>query len=38
MSEDTVKVHVKEIIKRLRVKNRTQAALVAIGAAFPQAL
>ncbi len=38
LSEDTVKVHVKEIIKRLRVKNRTQAALVATGAAFPQAL
>lgn len=33
LSEDTVKVHVKEIIKRLRVKNRTQAALVATGAA-----
>lgn len=36
LSEDTVKVHVKEIIKRLRVKNRTQAALVATGVAFPQ--
>lgn len=36
LSEDTVKVHVKEIIKRLGVKNRTQAALIATGAAFPQ--
>jgi two-component system nitrate/nitrite response regulator NarL len=33
LSEDTVKVHVKEIIKRLNVANRTQAALVATGAA-----
>lgn len=38
LSEDTVKVHVKEIIKRLKVANRTQAALVATGAALPQAL
>lgn len=33
LSEDTVKVHVKQIIKRLKVANRTQAALVATGAA-----
>jgi DNA-binding NarL/FixJ family response regulator len=32
MSEDTVKVHVKQIIKRLNVANRTQAALLATGA------
>src|SRR4029077_4041147 len=32
MSESTVKAHVKQIIKRLRVASRTQAALVATGA------
>jgi len=32
MSESTVKAHVKQIIKRLRVANRTQAALLATGA------
>jgi DNA-binding NarL/FixJ family response regulator len=31
MSESTVKAHVKQIIKRLAVANRTQAALVATG-------
>src|SRR5207302_8024447 len=31
MSESTVKAHVKQIIKRLRVANRTQAALLANG-------
>ena len=30
MSESTVKAHVKQIIKRLNVVNRTQAALLAI--------
>jgi DNA-binding NarL/FixJ family response regulator len=36
MSESTVKAHVKQIIKRLHVANRTQAALVATGRApFP---
>ena len=34
MSESTVKAHVKQIIKRLNVANRTQAALVATGRAF----
>ena len=29
MSESTVKAHVKQIIKRLHVVNRTQAALLA---------
>jgi DNA-binding NarL/FixJ family response regulator len=40
MSESTVKAHVKQIIKRLRVANRTQAALIATGAALepPSAL
>jgi DNA-binding NarL/FixJ family response regulator len=33
MSESTVKAHVKQIIKRLRVANRTQAALVATSGA-----
>jgi DNA-binding NarL/FixJ family response regulator len=33
MSESTVKAHVKQIIKRLNVANRTQAALVATGGA-----
>ncbi len=32
MSESTVKAHVKQIIKRLQVANRTQAALLATGA------
>src|SRR5205823_2077412 len=36
MSESTVKAHVKQIIKRLRVANRTQAALLANGV-FAQA-
>jgi DNA-binding NarL/FixJ family response regulator len=34
MSESTVKAHVKQIIKRLRVANRTQAALIATGTAL----
>ena len=33
MSESTVKAHVKQIIKRLHVSNRTQAALLATGSA-----
>ena len=34
--ESTVKAHVKQIIKRLRVANRTQAALLAAAAGpFP---
>jgi DNA-binding NarL/FixJ family response regulator len=37
MSESTVKAHVKQIIKRLRVANRTQAALLANGV-FAQGL
>jgi DNA-binding NarL/FixJ family response regulator len=32
LSEETVKVHVKQIIKRLGVANRTQAAVIAAGA------
>jgi DNA-binding NarL/FixJ family response regulator len=35
MAESTVKAHVKQIIKRLRVANRTQAALLATRAAQP---
>jgi two-component system nitrate/nitrite response regulator NarL len=35
VSEETVKVHVKQIIRRLKVANRTQAALVAAGARRP---
>jgi two-component system nitrate/nitrite response regulator NarL len=35
MSESTVKAHVKQIIKRLRVANRTQAALLATGSLQP---
>lgn len=35
MSESTVKAHVKQIIKRLNVANRTQAALLAIRAIRP---
>jgi DNA-binding NarL/FixJ family response regulator len=31
MSESTVKAHVKQIIRRLHVVNRTQAALLATG-------
>jgi DNA-binding NarL/FixJ family response regulator len=38
MSESTVKAHVKQIIKRLHVANRTQAALLATGAAQFQAV
>lgn len=34
MSESTVKAHVKQIIKRLHVSNRTQAALLATGNGF----
>lgn len=37
MSESTVKAHVKQIIKRLQVANRTQAALLATGARRPDA-
>jgi DNA-binding NarL/FixJ family response regulator len=36
MSESTVKAHVKQIIKRLHVANRTQAALLATGSLTPQ--
>jgi hypothetical protein len=36
MSESTVKAHVKQIIKRLHVANRTQAALMATGSLAPQ--
>jgi len=35
MSESTVKAHVKQIIKRLHVANRTQAALLATGSLAP---
>jgi two-component system, NarL family, nitrate/nitrite response regulator NarL len=38
MSESTVKAHVKQIIKRLHVANRTQAALLATGSLSPQSL
>ena len=34
MSESTVKAHVKQIIKRLHVSNRTQAALLATGRGY----
>jgi DNA-binding NarL/FixJ family response regulator len=34
MSESTVKAHVKQIIKRLHVSNRTQAALLATGQGY----
>jgi DNA-binding NarL/FixJ family response regulator len=37
MTESTVKAHVKQIIKRLRVANRTQAALIASRASWQQA-
>jgi two-component system nitrate/nitrite response regulator NarL len=35
VSEETVKAHVKQIIRRLGVTNRTQAALIAAGAGVP---
>jgi two-component system, NarL family, nitrate/nitrite response regulator NarL len=35
MTESTVKAHVKQIIKRLHVTNRTQAALLATRASAP---
>ncbi|HVM78811.1 MAG TPA: response regulator transcription factor [Stellaceae bacterium] len=38
MSESTVKAHVKQIIKRLHVANRTQAALLATGSLTPQSV
>jgi len=38
MSESTVKAHVKQIIKRLHVANRTQAALLATGSLTQQSL
>ena len=37
MSESTVKAHVKQIIKRLHVANRTQAALIASRASWQSA-
>jgi DNA-binding NarL/FixJ family response regulator len=37
MTESTVKAHVKQIIKRLHVANRTQAALIASRASWQQA-
>jgi DNA-binding NarL/FixJ family response regulator len=37
MTESTVKAHVKQIIKRLHVANRTQAALLAARASLPSA-
>jgi len=37
MTESTVKAHVKQIIKRLHVVNRTQAALLATRASLPSA-
>ena len=37
MTESTVKAHVKQIIKRLHVANRTQAALLATRASLPSA-
>ena len=38
MSESTVKAHVKQIIKRLHVANRTQAALLATGSLAPASM
>jgi|SRR5579885_833179 DNA-binding NarL/FixJ family response regulator len=38
MSESTVKAHVKQIIRRLHVANRTQAALFAIRGGHPHAM
>ncbi|HZU89092.1 MAG TPA: helix-turn-helix transcriptional regulator, partial [Stellaceae bacterium] len=35
LSEETIKAHVKQIIRRLGVANRTQAALVAAGTGAP---
>jgi DNA-binding NarL/FixJ family response regulator len=37
MTESTVKAHVKQVIKRLHVANRTQAALLATRASLPSA-
>jgi DNA-binding NarL/FixJ family response regulator len=37
MTESTVKAHVKQIIRRLHVANRTQAALLATRASLPSA-
>jgi len=37
MTESTVKAHVKQIIKRLHVANRTQAALIASRASWQSA-
>jgi NarL family two-component system response regulator LiaR len=37
MTESTVKAHVKQIIKRLHVANRTQAALIATRANWASA-
>jgi len=37
MTESTVKAHVKQIIKRLNVANRTQAALIASRASWQSA-
>ncbi len=38
MSESTVKAHVKQIIRRLQVTNRTQAALLATSGSRPASL